>query len=270
MRGYPAPITALLVSVAGCSPPHRPDVGFGGPAWRQLSPSVGASWFATEVDPVDCSAGLEPLSPSGAPSPPMPPARRENRVASATLELLVLWRGTPGWFLWPVPDSGASVSFADEVVYPRPGRDLSRGQGRGAPSGRRLGSTVTIRQGSVVLALRWDPERTTLYVQEHPVRLNGDNVVLVDDVDGPDGPRVAGTVRIDPGFSVRCLDEPPFRTGFEVFFQRSDELLAFLRCDVPLPDDLYPDGRSVSLTQRYMDEACARYASRPPRREPGP
>ena len=52
-------------------------------------------------------------------------------------------------------------------------------------------------------------------------------------------------------FSVNYLDEPPFFGGIEILLQRSEELLAFLRCDVPLPADLYPDGRSVSLTQRH-------------------
>ena len=113
----------------------------------------------------------------------------------------------------------------------------------------------------MLLELRFDPESATVYVQEHPVRLNGDNVVLVDDVDGPAGPQVAGTLRIDPGFTGRA-DEPPF-DGFEVLLQRSEELLGFLRCDVPLPADLYPGRRSVSRTQRYMDEACARYGLPP-------
>ena len=187
------------------------------------------------------------------------------------------------------------MSFEDTDEYPRPGRDASRReQAGGAPAGRSLGSTVTIRQGSVLLELRFDPESTTVYVQEYPVRLNGDNVVLVDDVDGPAGPQVAGTLRIDPGFTVgrfpdftvgrsdeppfdgfhlslsRAVewllgagrsDEPPF-DGFEVLLQRSEELLGFLRCDVPLPADLYPGRRSVSRTQRYMDEACARYGLR--------
>jgi hypothetical protein len=146
------------------------------------------------------------------------------------------------------------VSFEDTVEYPRPGRE----QAGGAPADRRLGSTVAIRQGSLLLELRFDPESATVYVQEHPVRLNGDNVVLVDDVDGPAGPQVAGTLRIDPGFAVGRSDEPPF-DGFEVLLQRSEELLGFLRCNVPLPADLYRGRRSVSRTQWYMDKACARY-----------
>ena len=72
---------------------------------------------------------------------------------------------------------------------------------------------------------------------------------------------MVGTLRIDPRFAVRCLDEPPYLLdGIETLLQRSEELLAFLRCDMPLPADLYPDSRSVSRTQRYMDEACARIA----------
>ncbi len=189
----------------------------------------------------------------------MPVTRREEGPVPATLELLVLWRGTPGWFLRPA-SGGGSVSFENTVEYPRPGRDASRPeQARGALAGRRRGSTVTIRQGSVLLELRFDPESAIVYVQEHLVRLNEDNVVLVDDVDGPDGPQVAGTLRIDPGFTVGRSDEPPF-DGFEVLLQRSEELLGFLRCDVPLPArPLF----GVSRTQRYMDEACARYGLPP-------
>ena len=286
VRGSPVTIAVLLAAVAGCSSSDRPRPTTCG-QWVQLSPSVAATCFATGLAPVDWSAGLEPLLPSGPPSPPMPVTRREEGPVSATLELLVLWRGTPGWFLRPASGGGSSVSFEDTVEYPRPSRDASRPeQAGGAPAGRRLGSTVTIRQGSVLLELRFDPESATVYVQEHPIRLNGDNVVLVDDVDGPAGPQVAGTLRIDPGFTGRAdeppfdgfhlslsravewllgtgrSDEPPF-DGFEVLLQRSEELLGFLRCDVPLPADLYPGRRSVSRTQRYMDEACARYGLPP-------
>ena len=268
-----AAIVVLLLAGTGCSSPDRPKrCG----SWLQLSPSVAASCFATGLGPIDWPAGLEPLEASGAPPPPMPAAREEGGAASATLELLVLWRGTPGWFLRPVFDAGSvtfeggsavevpdgSVSFEDRAVYPRFGPDAPRpDQGGGAPAGRRLGSMVTIRQGGVLLELRFDPQSAVAYVQEQPIRLNGDNVVLVDDVDGPAGPRVVGTLRIDPGFSVGRPDEPPY--GFEDLLQRSEELFAFLRCDVPLPADLYPRGRSVSLAQRYMDEACARYGLPP-------
>ena len=126
----------------------------------------------------------------------MPVTRREEGPVPATLELLVLWRGTPGWFLRPA-SGGGSVSFEDTVEYPRPGRDTSRPEQARALAGRRRGSTVTIRQGSVLLELRFDPESAIVYVQGHLVRLNEDNVVLVDDVDGPAGPQVAGTLRID-------------------------------------------------------------------------
>ena len=200
------------------------------------------------------------------------------------LEVLVLWRGTPGWVLEPVPGGGSSsgpprmsrpegqrpgsVSFHDRASYPRPGRGASRPGEGGVPAGRRLASSVRIHQGRVRLELRFEPESATVYVQEHPVPLNGDNVVLVDDVDDPAGPRVVGTLRIDPRFAVRCLDEPPYLLdGVETLLQRSEELLAFLRCDMPLLADLYPDGRSVARTQRYMDEACARIA--PPTAGPG-
>ena len=115
----------------------------------------------------------------------------------------------------------------------------------------------------MLLELRFDPESAIVYVQGHLVRLNEDNVVLVDDVDGPAGPQVAGTLRIDPGFTVGRSDEPPF-DGFEVLLQRSEELLGFLRCDVPLPADLLARPLfGVSRTQRYMDEACARYGLLP-------
>ena len=254
-------IAAFLLAASGCSSPPARPAAFGDAAWGQLSPSVGASWFAQELEPVDCSAGLEPLRSPATSPPPVAPAGGGNRESSAILEVLVLWRGTPGWFLEPVPGGGSSVSFDGGVSYPRPDRDASRPREGGVPAGRRLDSSVRIHQGKVRLELRFEPESATVYVQEHPVPLNGDNVVLVDDVDDPAGPRVVGTLRIDPRFAVRCLDEPPYLLdGVETLLQRSEELLAFLRCDMPLPADLYPDSRSVSRTQRYMDEACARIA----------
>lgn len=250
-------VTVILAAVAGCSSSDGPRLKMCG-QWVQLSPSVAATCFATGLAPVDWSAGLEPLTlrEEGPALREEGSALREEGPVPGTLELLVLWRGTPGWFLRP---GGGSLSFEDTTEYPRPGRDASRPeQAEGAPTGRRLGSTVTIRQGSVLLELRFDRENATVYVQEHPVRLNGNNVVLVDDVDGPAGPQVAGTLHIDPGFIVGGSDEPPF-DGFEVLLQRSEELLGFLRCDVPLPADLSSRPFGVSRTQRYMDEACARY-----------
>lgn len=252
-------IAAFLLAAPGCSsPPNRP-AAFADTAWRQLSPSVGASWFAQQHEPVNCSAGLEPLRSPVASPPQVAPAGGENRESSAMLEVLVLWRGTPGWFLEPGPGGGSSVSFDSGAFYPRPGRDASRPAAGGVPAGGRLGSSVSIHQGRVRLELRFEPESATVYVQEHPVSLHDDNVVLVDDVDDSAGPRVAGTLRIDPRFAVRCLDEPPYLLdGVETLLQRSEGLRAFLRCDMPLPADLYPDSRSVSRTQRHMDEACAR------------
>jgi hypothetical protein len=123
---------------------------------------------------------------------------------SNTLDLLVLWRGSPGWFL----------------------RGESRGgSGGGGGTGRR---TVSVRYGGLLLHALFDGPARLAEIDGRSVPLNDHNVVLVDDVDSASGLKVVKTLRVDPALP------DPVRT--EIVIRRSSELVAYLRCDVKLSD----------------------------------
>jgi len=111
--------------------------------------------------------------------------------------------------------------------------------------------------------VRYDAAPRKGWIQDQEIDLNDANVVLVDEVDAPTGPRVVGVLRIDP--SYRALMEPP-PAGVPVgprgmrerpqpvpvhtFIRRSPELVEYLKCDVHLPD-LQP------YEQQVFDRWCA-------------
>jgi hypothetical protein len=121
-----------------------------------------------------------------------------------SLDLLVLWRGTPGWLM---QDRGTASS------------------GGGAP-GTRRGMNVRFGDRSFYAGYDVNPRR---YVIENTVKpLGNDNVVLVDDVDSVPGLRVVKTLRVDPQMSEQG------HIGDVIV--RSSELVAYLRCDAKVAD----------------------------------
>lgn len=124
------------------------------------------------------------------------------------LDLIVLWRGSPGWF--------------------------SRGSGSGTSS---RGSTASfhssIRYGGLDLQLEFEPNTRVAQIQGNAIQLRDDNVILVDNVDVAGGPTVVGTLRVDP--------EPPLADNgyprIEPVLRRSPEIVTFLQCDARLPDE---------------------------------
>ena len=107
--------------------------------------------------------------------------------------------------------------------------------------------TEWVSQGGVNLQVRFEPQSGKLWIQDREVALEGNNAVLVDDVDGLNGPQVVSTLRIDPAFVATAEALPPVypvRPGrpqtrmmaplAQEFIRRSPELVAFLRCDVTL------------------------------------
>ena len=188
-----------------------------------------------------CALGLvATLSAQGPPPrPPRPPASASTQsgdqvvspVAMATwvarrasdggrvLELLVLWRGTPAWF--------------------------ARGSGSGASGGgdgRRVNKTI--RRGELTLQLEFDLQTRLATIQGTPVELRDHNVVLVDGVDEPKGPRVVGTLRVDSTLPSGDGPAPIAET-----MRRSPEIVSFLRCETPLADP---------LMQKMAEMVCAR------------
>ena len=176
----------------------------------------------------------------------------EAERGKGELELLVLWRGSPGWF-WRADGrgGGGSSSGGGGVLSP------SRGEVR----------TEWLSQGGVNLNLRFEPVSRRLWILDQPVTLNDANVVLVDSVDAPAGPRVVATVRIDPTYDA-ATDQPPGMLAArprgapplqgvppQTFIRRSPELVAFLQCDVKMPD-------RNPMEQKALDMWCA-WATQP-------
>jgi len=144
---------------------------------------------------------------------------------TAQIDLLVLWRGTPGWF---TRGSGGGASSSGGSVGP--------GGGRGT-------EVHHIFKGGVKLTLEFDGDKRTARIQEREIDLRDDNVVLMDDVDGAGGPTFVGTRRIEPAFPQGLKD-------LRTLLKRSPELVAYLRCDARLDD---------ARMQQMMDFICASY-----------
>lgn len=138
-----------------------------------ISPVVMASWFT---------------------------ARAPNGVEQ--LELLVLWRGMPGWFLDPGGSGGSGGGSAPHSTW------ITRIHGN---------RTLT-------LALDYDSTKGLAVVQGTPLELARNNVLFVDDVDSPAGPRVTRMIRIAPAM-------PGSAGQIGLVLREAPEIMSFLRCD---------------------------------------
>ena len=109
-----------------------------------------------------------------------PQAGGDPRSAPMTLDLLVLWRGSPGW-LKTQPSQGAGNQLFAGPGYPERTHQVSvRGR---------------------MLELRVDSRANTATVDGRQISLNGVNVVMIDRVDSGQ-PRIAGVTWIDPSLSA--------------------------------------------------------------------
>ncbi len=125
------------------------------------------------------------------------------------LELLVLWRGKPGWFLSGTTH-GASYSEA---------------------SGK---WTANINYGGFPLLLSFEPSSRTALIQGQAISMPiGTNVISVDKVDSPATPALLKAFELDPG------DEPvdPRAGRLGQLLARSAPIVLFLQCDVGLPTE---------------------------------
>jgi len=120
------------------------------------------------------------------------------------LQLLVLWRGTPGWFL---PDGPSGVSSGG--------------------SGGRYQTTIT--EGDLKLTLDYDSSRRIAMVQGKTIDLARNNVVFVDKVDSPTGPQVVGTMAVE-----RTMPGSAGQIG--LVLRTSSEIMAFLQCEATTTD----------------------------------
>jgi hypothetical protein len=191
--------TAPGAEQGGANTPGRPRISAGSDPAQSfhggssgsgaLSPSVAASWEAH----FDVPAGRRVADPSSGPM---------------ILDLLVLWRGAPGF-----GDANIMIS------------------GGGSDSVHRL------QWRGHSLELRFDRVMGTVSVQQHVIPLAGANVVLLDDVENVGGPLVAGTVHVDPrlsgfGHTQGGAPLPPMSQ----IIRRSAKLFEYLRCDRAFTD----------------------------------
>lgn len=214
-----AVIVTLLASVVAQEPIQLRPTSTG--SWP-ISPAVIAT-FITRGEPVRITPGQPPQILHGAQSGPV------------TLDLLVLWRGSPGWFLQgdgPKAESGG-------------------GDGRGHVS-------VRLHEGGLDLEVALDTEKRVARIAGTEIALGEANVVLVDSVDGPGGLTITGTRSVDP----RIQPAPP---GLYDVLRSAQDLVPFLRCEARLPDrgkpGLSSGGASspvLAYMQQVLDASCAR------------
>jgi hypothetical protein len=147
------------------------------------------------------------------------------------LALLVLWRGSPGW-------------------YSRGGGNSSSGGG-GSSAGREVGS-FSLTYGGRTLSIDFNYTARSARLLEQEISLADTNVVLVDDVDGPSGAHIVSRLWVDPKLpetdssGPRTIEDDPAITAI----RRAPEAGAFLQCDVPLPMATGIDAAAVDPTVR--------------------
>jgi len=126
------------------------------------------------------------------------------------LDLLILWRGRPGWFHRReagIDGGGGTNEF-----------------GAGAKGHVSQHSTY----GGVTIAFDADFDAKTVTIGEARVPIGGVNTVLVDEVDEPGARRIVATRWTEPRL-------PLIGDMNLVLVQRSHDLLDYLRCEIPMP-----------------------------------
>jgi hypothetical protein len=118
------------------------------------------------------------------------------------IDLLVLWRGSPGWFDQRTSIVGAGGSDGVHVV----------------------------KLATRTLEIQFDSRARTVQVQGQVVALQQNNVLLLDEVDSPGGAKLAGVLRVDATISPSAgggLNVDPI----DAMLQQAPELVKYLRCD---------------------------------------
>lgn len=188
-----------------------------------LAPASVAAQPPAPVRPPDSKGGESGTMPTSASV--MTTFLISKGGSTETLELIVLWRGTPGWF--------ATQSSSGS------GGRVGSGTGGGVWRER-------IQRGEHELEVSFTFATRTAIVQGKEVSLRDANAILVDRVDSPAGPRVVGTLKVD----ARLGSEPGPAAILPVL-GRSREILEYLRCDVPLPDARMQE-RLAPICQRIL------------------
>jgi hypothetical protein len=201
----------LLLGLMACIP----LVGATGVAQRSAPPDPPGRAFT----PTHSSAGSRLLSPSVIGSYYLTGPSR-----APSLELLILWRGSPGWFARRTSQGGSSMSS-------------------GSAGGGQTG--LSIRQGGLLLTATFDPGNRAVRILDEDIRLDaGANVILVDLVDDPAGPRLLKTLSVvAPDGHANVL---------HAAFMASPELLDYLRCHAQVSHRAFMDFICAEAIARGM------------------
>jgi hypothetical protein len=136
----------------------------------------------------------------------------DNYADGSHTTLLVLWRGTPGWF--------ASKG--------------GRGGGGSGAGGGGGGSYAYqyVYEGGLTFMMEFDYDKSIVKMLNQEISLKETNVVLVDFVDSANGPAIVGYRWVEPA----PPDPPAAVDPIASVVRRTPELFDYLRCDLTLPD----------------------------------
>jgi hypothetical protein len=154
-------------------------------------------------------------TPSRFVSPTVVASWTSRTHADSTDTLLVLWRGSPGWFSKTGGASGGAQSWS---------------------LGGKGGEQQFFRSGGRDFALEFFDDRRVVKILNQEISLTETNVVLVDGVDSLSGPTIIGRRWMPPGPPL-----PPAIAGASPdpiagVVSRSPELIEYLQCGTPMAD----------------------------------
>ena len=158
--------------------------------------------------PEALQGSIRPLTEQVSPVSPSVVAtvlRRDNEVV-----LLLLWRGRPGGFLGPKASNGGG-------------------------SGSLYRSSLSY--GEVTVDYSFDTAKRIVAVRGVPKALaDSQNVVLVDDVDGPRGATLIDVDQVTGSLQSSTLVDS---SALADLFRASKKVPEFLRCEIALPNPLF-------------------------------
>ena len=153
---------------------------------------------------------------------------------TSILDVAVFWRGTPGWF-----------------TAGNPGAQSGGGTSTGPLDGRPGPQTHFIGVGGLRLEVQFDPGTGRVGILCQHISSQSGNVILVDEVDGAAGPKIVGTMPVEPRFPGGLVD-------IDSVVRRHPALLPFLRCEMRFPDQPQHSAIEVAGWRQMTDLSCAR------------
>ena len=242
----PAVVVVAVLAVgcdAGRPPQSGPEPSWEGGTPHEVTLSTLASQESTAGVGADSGTGVSPsvYANSFTRGDPLTLEELEDRRVELSEEtnlvVLILRRDEPGWFL---------RGRGDEVVGSQRFSQRPDGQweavARFGPPGQQF-------------EFAWNDEARVVRIEEREVPLGDDNVVLVDRAANEAEFVILGTRRVP---------DTRFRHGdYGALIGQSAELREFLRCELPLPDDIpVPDlapevvPQYVAMIRRAVGRVC--------------